>query len=185
MAEDPYWDDEVAKGRYSLPLPIEEREASERQEESLLTLSLPPGELYVIPPFNCAKSPQSHKGPYRWAIDFLVNDGTPVIAARDGVVIESVDEFTKWGDDPELAKQMNLVTIRHEGKDGPEFSQYCHLARGSVKVNVGDQVRRGQRIALVGKVGWTDRDHLHFIVFRNDARGPGSHGFKSLRVKFV
>ena len=184
MAEDPYWDEEPAKGRHSFPLPVPrpEQEASERREEMLLTLGIPSDELYVIPPFNCAQSPQSHKGPYRWATDFLVLDGTPVLVAADGMVIESVDKFTEWGDDPELASRMNLVTIRHEWPDGPEFSQYCHLAEGTVRAHVGQLVTRGEQIAQVGKVGWTDRDHLHFIVFRNNLRGPGAYGFKSLRV---
>ena len=86
------------------------------------------------------------------------------------------------GDDPEFRDQLNYLTIRHENG---EFSQYCHLAKGSVSamgLRKGSIVQQGQQIATVGKTGWTDRDHLHFVVFRADSN---KFGFKSLKVRFT
>ncbi|MDD3774177.1 MAG: M23 family metallopeptidase [Patescibacteria group bacterium] len=61
------------------------------------------------------------------------------------------------------------------------------LAKNSVSRNglkIGDKVKKGQVIARTGKTGWTDRDHLHFIVFRLDNQIGNNHGFKSLKPKF-
>lgn len=49
-------------------------------------------------------------------------------------------------------------------------------------IEIGQYVKKGQPIGIVGKSGWTDRDHLHFIVYRKDKNFP--FGFKSLKIKF-
>jgi hypothetical protein len=46
---------------------------------------------------------------------------------------------------------------------------YCHLAKGSLKVKVGDTVSAGQPLAHVGLSGDTEFPHLHFSVRHADA----------------
>lgn len=46
-------------------------------------------------------------------------------------------------------------------------TQYCHLAKGSLKVKVGDQVVAGTPIARIGLSGNTEYPHLHLTVRRN------------------
>lgn len=46
---------------------------------------------------------------------------------------------------------------------------YCHLANGSLKVKMGDQVAAGQPLAHVGLSGDTEFPHLHFSVRRANA----------------
>ncbi|MEP0943279.1 MAG: M23 family metallopeptidase [Rhizobiaceae bacterium] len=46
-------------------------------------------------------------------------------------------------------------------------SQLCHLARGSIKLRVGDRIKRGQQIGRIGLSGATEFPHLHFSVSRN------------------
>lgn len=58
----------------------------------------------------------------------------------------------------------NAIAIDHGG--GWE-TMSCHLKRGSLKVEVGDQVKAGQPIAEVGLSGNTEYPHLHLTVFRN------------------
>ena len=53
----------------------------------------------------------------------------------------------------------NLVVIDH---GNGEFSHYAHLATGSAKVKVGDRVKQGQTIALLGTSGNSTEPHLHF-----------------------
>ena len=53
------------------------------------------------------------------------------------------------------------VLIEHEGG---WRTQYCHMAKGSVRVKVGDQMTTGQPIGLVGLSGDTEFFHLHFTV---------------------
>ena len=179
-ADSPLWDDVSTQNTYIYPLEITRRVA--RKEGRRLAKGRPPGTIYRHGPFVCDASPESHIGPYKWAIDFLVPDGTPVIVACDGVVTSVQEDSASWGDGPEYANFLNYVTVRH---GNGEFSQYCHLAQYSVSqssVEVGLEVTCGQQIALTGKTGWTDRDHLHFLVFKH-AMIEG-WGFKSLRPKF-
>lgn len=58
----------------------------------------------------------------------------------------------------------NGVVIDHG--DGWE-TQYCHLARGSLKVKVGDKVQAGAPIGRVGLSGETEFPHLHLSVRHN------------------
>lgn len=180
-ANDPLWDEEAARGAYSLPL-TRDNEVAHRGREFATGISQ--NELYETDVFLCARSPQTHIGPFRWAIDFLVPDGTPVLATRDGKIVEVKESSDTWGDGEEFRDALNLITIEHA--DG-EYSQCCHLAKNSVAargLRTGSLVRKGDQIGLVGKSGWTDRDHLHFIVFRSAHRPQNPFGFKSLKVWF-
>jgi murein DD-endopeptidase MepM/ murein hydrolase activator NlpD len=51
-------------------------------------------------------------------------------------------------------------------------------------LKVGNFVKKGQQIARVGKTGWTDRDHLHFLVFKVEKLEGNPYGFYSLKVRF-
>jgi murein DD-endopeptidase MepM/ murein hydrolase activator NlpD len=176
--------DEKSVGRYLYPLRIG---ASIATKEGLrLATGIPENEVYRRGQFVCAKSPESHKGPFRWAVDFLVPDGTPVLAARDGRIVELYEVSSSWGPTAEYRDQLNYVTLRHA--DG-EFTQYCHLTKDSVthcRLRDGSRVIRGQQIGFVGKTGWTDRDHLHFVVLKHevasDPRDP--RWLKGLKVQF-
>ena len=140
---------------------------------------IPENELYKTAHYICAVSPLTHRAAFKHAIDFLVLDGNEVFAAADGTVMEVQENSNEWGDDVRFRDALNYLTIEHYGG---EFSQYCHLARNSVgkaRVYIGTKVRQGQVIAKVGKTGLTDRDHLHFIVFRGD-KNPSPFPFKSL-----
>jgi murein DD-endopeptidase MepM/ murein hydrolase activator NlpD len=155
----------------------------------LLSRGISDCQLDKIGPYTTVNSPESHIGPFLNAIDFLIPDGTPVLSARGGQVIEIVESFDEWGDNCSYRGKLNYVTIMHAENGILEFSQYCHLAKGSVKKNgvrLGSRVMLGQPIAKVGKTGWTDRDHLHFIVFRSDSRcNDNPFGFRSLKIKFA
>lgn len=55
------------------------------------------------------------------------------------------------------------------------FAFYAHLQPGSLRVKVGDKVRRGQVVGLVGNSGNSTEPHLHFHL--SDAGSPlGSEG---------
>jgi hypothetical protein len=47
---------------------------------------------------------------------------------------------------------------------GGRFALYAHLQPGSIRVEVGDAVKRGQVLGLVGNTGNSDAPHLHFHV---------------------
>jgi hypothetical protein len=58
---------------------------------------------------------------------------------------------------------------------GGHFAVYAHLQPGTIKVKVGDKVKVGQVLALVGNTGNSDAPHLHFHVV--EANSPlGAEG---------
>jgi murein DD-endopeptidase MepM/ murein hydrolase activator NlpD len=105
----------------------------------------------------------SHRGIEEYAIDFDMREGTPVHAARSGVVarVEESHDRGCWSDG--CGKFANYVVILHtDGTTG----EYYHLKKAGALVKVGDSVARGQRIGLSGNTGHTTMPHLHFAVYR-------------------
>ena len=97
-----------------------------------------------------------------YAVDFAADIGTPVLAARDGVVMQVESDFAKAGLSLEkFGGRANFVRILHE--DGT-MALYAHLQESGVLVRVGQRVRAGQEIGLSGNTGFTTGPHLHFVV---------------------
>jgi len=93
--------------------------------------------------------------------------GVDVLAAADGQVLRTrdgvADRSVSAPDAPSVAGQEcgNGAIIAHA--DGWE-TQYCHLARGSLRVEPGDRVKAGQPIGRVGLSGKTEFPHVHLTV---------------------
>lgn len=99
------------------------------------------------------------------AVDLGVAEGTPVLAARDGVVVQVERDFFEGGTDREsLAARANYVRVMHT--DGT-MAVYAHLAFESVRVQPGEIVLAGQHIGDAGATGFATGPHLHFAVQRN------------------
>ncbi|MEN5267197.1 M23 family metallopeptidase [Stenotrophomonas sp. TWI587] len=122
-------------------------------------------------PFDAARiqvsqAPQgrfSHSDPEnRDAIDFALPEGTPVLAARAGTVMQVQAGYQGNGQDRDhdLARA-NLVRVLHE--DG-SMAVYAHLQHKGVLVRPGEQVQAGQHIGLSGNTGYSAAPHLHFAV---------------------
>lgn len=105
----------------------------------------------------------SHKGPDEYAIDWKMPIGTPVYAARGGIVVKAKDDSNQGGPDRKYEECANVVLIQHS--DGT-IGIYAHLKKGGCKVKVGDRVNTGDMIALSGNTGFTSGPHLHFSVFK-------------------
>ena len=100
----------------------------------------------------------------RYAVDFAMPDGTPVYAARAGVVINVRHDSFRGGAQAALLDQANLVMILHD--DGT-IGAYGHLQWDAIRVRIGQHVKRGEYIANSGNTGFTTGPHLHFAVLRN------------------
>jgi len=105
----------------------------------------------------------SHKGSNQYAIDWQMPQGTPVCAARGGVVVKIKEDSSTGGASIKYDPYNNYVLIRHE--DGT-LGHYCHLQKGGVCVKTGERVQVGQQIALSGNTGFSSGAHLHFSVFK-------------------
>lgn len=96
----------------------------------------------------------------RYALDLAVPQGTPVLAARDGLVMQ-VDASHRGDGRAAGGASGNFVRVLH--RDG-SMALYAHLQPGGVLVTPGREVRAGDRIGLSGDTGYTTGPHLHFAV---------------------
>lgn len=120
----------------------------------------------------------SHTGLEEYTVDFDMAEGTPVHAARDGVVVRTEDRNDKGCWDPDCGRYANFIVVLHD--DGTT-GEYYHLRKGGVLVEEGQRVRRGQHIAYSGNTGKSTLPHLHFGVYRADPWGKT----QSLPVRFA
>ena len=94
------------------------------------------------------KTRQKHTG-----MDFTADKGSDVYVTGDGVVEEI--ERKKWG-------YGNCIIVNH----GYGYkTRYAHLS--AVKVKVGQKLKRGELIGLVGSTGKSTGPHLHYEVVVN------------------
>ncbi|MFO8235292.1 MAG: M23 family metallopeptidase [Bacteroidales bacterium] len=97
-------------------------------------------------PFNGEM--RMHRG-----MDFIGPEGTEIYATGDGEVVKA--EFNSFG-------YGNEVVIDH----GFEYKTiYAHLRK--IKVDVGDEVKRGEVIGTLGNTGRSTGPHLHYEVRQN------------------
>lgn len=93
--------------------------------------------------------------------------GVPVLASAPGKVLrlrDGVADVSVRGRPPgpiDSQECGNGVVIGHG--DGWE-TQYCHMRQGSVRVKVGDKVKAGDPIGLVGLSGNTEFPHIHITA---------------------
>lgn len=102
----------------------------------------------------------SHK--YKAALDFSMPEGTPVYAARGGVLYSFKGDSDEGGPFSKYSKKANYIIIRHD--DG-SFGCYWHLQKNGIAVKKG-MVDKGQLIGYSGSTGFVLRPHLHFAVKR-------------------
>lgn len=98
----------------------------------------------------CRGCSTSHSG-----IDFNPGAGAAIFAIADGVVYEASDGYSSWG---------NYVIIQHEIDGQTVYSGYAHMQRASVPLAVGDEVKVGDFVGLVGATGQATGVHLHFTI---------------------
>lgn len=104
----------------------------------------------------------SHHDPQnQYAVDIMMPVGTPVHAARAGIVLEVEDDFYASGMQQAFAGKANSIWILHE--DG-SMAVYAHLALEQAQVYPGLQVKAGDLIAYSGNTGFSSGPHLHFAV---------------------
>ncbi len=148
---------------------------AQHDDDYLYALPYAPGKSYRV--LQGYGSRFSHTGLEAFAVDFDMREGTPVHAARAGVVarVEESSNQGCWKDG--CGKYANYIVILHsDGTTG----EYYHLEKNGSVVTVGETVERGQKIGYSGNTGHSTMPHLHFAVYRASALGAS----QSIPVRF-
>jgi murein DD-endopeptidase len=106
--------------------------------------------------------------------------GTEALAVADGVVTEVKDGIPE--NVPGIDSRAVPITLETVGGNhvildigGGHFAFYAHLQPGTLRVKLGEKVRRGQVLGLVGNSGNSTEPHLHFQI--ENANSPlGAEG---------
>ena len=108
---------------------------------------------------NCSGCSSNHGGQ-----DFNPGDKAPIQAIADGVVSYTEDGENTLG---------THIMIDHMINEKLVTSVYAHMTSGSLRFKVGDVVKVGQIVGLVGSTGMSTGPHLHL-----DIRIGGKDGVK-------
>lgn len=108
---------------------------------------------------------QEFKGNAHKGID-IVKEGYQldnIVAHSDGTVVQVISNCT--GNTPnDPSNGGNIVKIDH---GNGYMTRYLHLAYGTIKVKVGQWVRKGTVLGYMGNTGYSFGGHLHFEVLKN------------------
>lgn len=105
--------------------------------------------------------------------------GEDVIAPGEGIVIQVIDGAIDVlpGERDRAVGVGNTVIIDHQNG---EYSVFCHFKHNSLRVRVGDRVKRGDLLGLCGNTGNTSEPHIHFHL----QDGPQMHRANALPAQF-
>lgn len=146
----------------------------------LYSLPFEKGKAYQIMQPNFGSLSHNKKTSF-YAFDFQMEIGTPIHAARSGIVIKTQDKYTENGG-VELKYKANTIAIFHD--DGT-IAHYDHLKYKGVFVKPGDFIEKGEYIGLSGFTGYSTKPHLHFVVQngKNEAIPIYFKGYKNKTLK--
>lgn len=111
------------------------------------------------------------------------------LAVADGIVVAVKDGIPE--NIPGRTSRAVPITLETVGGNhvildigGGRYAFYAHLRPGSLRVRLGERVRRGEVIGLVGNSGNSTEPHLHFHL--SDGNSPlGSEGVPYAHESFV
>jgi len=102
--------------------------------------------------FGSRNDPITGKRAWHNGVDFAGKEGAEVVTVAAGVVVYAGDR-SGYGE---------MVEINHGGGFSSRYGHHKEL-----KVEVGDIVKKGQVIGLMGSSGRSTGPHVHFEVFKN------------------
>ena len=120
--------------------------------ERVMPSGKPVADGWLSSKYGKRNDPFTGKQDFHKGLDFAGKKGSEVITVGDGVV-SWVGKRSGYG---------NLIEVNH----GNGYStRYGHNQKHLVKI--GDKVKKGQQIALMGSTGRSTGPHVHFELLRN------------------
>lgn len=113
---------------------------------------------------NIGAGPEFHYG-----VDLANKEGTPIVAAADGVVFRA-SPLSTYG---------NVIMITHSINGHTFTTVYAHLSGYNSKV--GQAVKKGQVIGYMGQTGRAYGSHLHFEIHTTAWQGQQVGAVNPLR----
>ncbi len=128
---------------------------------------------FITQGFNTSCDPSLGQGFYMYGLYYCGHTGVDLassgadatVHATAAGVVEEAGYYDSFG---------VMVRIKHLLPDGSMvYSQYEHMAYGSLAVYAGQIVTQGQELGLVGATGFATGAHLHFEIKSVDEDGVG------------
>lgn len=123
-------------------------------ETSQVVFPLPEGTWVMTSPFGPRVHPITGETKLHAGTDFAAPDGTPILAAADGIV--TVAEYSEAGG--------GVIVVEHTIDGETVATAYIHMWQSGISVVPGEMVTAGQHIGDVGSSGQSTGPHLHFEV---------------------
>lgn len=112
----------------------------------------------ITSPYGEREDPISGEKDFHSGID-IVPTSSNIVAVADGKVVVS-----------EVQESSGEVVILEHHLGGQVYrTGYLHLKENSRVVNVGDEVKQGQQIGVMGSTGYSTGPHLHFNLQKFNA----------------
>ena len=128
--------------------------------------TLAPSEQFAIDWFKVDAQGKAFRTDGKTSEDWLCY-GAELLAVAPGTVIETVRDMP---DGPPGAAPTNLTIAEFAGNHvtldlgNGRYAVYAHMAPHSVSVHVGDHLKTGDKLGLLGNSGNTTGPHLHFQI---------------------
>lgn len=97
---------------------------------------------------------------FHHGVDYPAAIGTPVYAAKEGVVLYA-GEASGYG---------GWVVLQHDIEGQTYYTIYGHMKPEDHKVKEGDRVKQGDILSLVGNEGTSTGAHLHFSIAKTRSK---------------
>ena len=140
--------------------------SNETSTTSDVQYPLAEGTYRISSPYGSRNDPFSGARKSHRAVDFAGEMYTPIYAIADGEVV-------RVGWDPD--GYGNWVVVNHN-IDGTIYSSlYAHMEGDGVYVSLGQQVKKGQKIAAIGTAGNSTGPHLHLEIWEGGRFSGGTN----------
>jgi murein DD-endopeptidase MepM/ murein hydrolase activator NlpD len=139
-------------------------------------LPFPDGTNYKVTAGNSGHHVRGKNAPFnRYAWDFAMPEGSPVVAARSGRVVSFYEGSQRNSYEQKNGHLYNNYVVIDHG--GGQSTLYAHLKFNSVIPKIGDWVEQNQKIAESGNTGNSEGPHLHYSVQKTPSKNYGNTSY--------